>query len=52
MQKKKSIKTNVRNQGTHEGSETELCQYKENYLQTTKKDDSIESMYELQKLAA
>jgi len=42
MQKKKSIKTNGDNQETDKGSETKCCQCKENYLQTTKKDESIE----------
>ena len=41
MQKKKSIKTNVDNQETDKGSEKKCCQCRENYLQTTKKDESI-----------
>jgi len=52
MQKKRSIETNVDNQETDKGSETKCCQCRENYLQTTKEDDSIEWLYELQKLAA
>jgi len=42
MQKKKSIKTNVRNQETDKGFETKCCQCRENYVQITKEDDSIE----------
>jgi hypothetical protein len=41
MQKKEPIKTNMHNQETDKGSETKCCQCRENYIQTTKEDDSI-----------
>jgi hypothetical protein len=52
MQKKKSIKTDMRNQERDKGIQTKYCQCREKYVQTTKEDDSMEWLYELQKLAA
>jgi hypothetical protein len=42
MQIKKSIKANMHNQETDKGSEMKCCQCRENCVQTTKEDDSIE----------
>ena len=40
----------MHNEETDKGFEKKFCQCKENYEQTTKEDDSIEWVYELQKL--